>query len=154
MSNAHPPPGTPIDYIKTAAAAIVVGDDGRILLEKRSDNGYWGLPAGALDKGETIAQTCVREVLEETGLAVHIERLLGVYSDPAIGQLIRYPDGVVAQVVAAVFICRPTGGTLAMSDESTDLQWFDPRSLPEPMTPSHRVRIDDYLSGTTTPFVR
>jgi ADP-ribose pyrophosphatase YjhB (NUDIX family) len=54
----------------------------RLLLTRRTDNGRWCLPGGRVDPGETIVETCVREMLEETGLHVQVQRLLGVYSNP------------------------------------------------------------------------
>ena len=64
------------------ANAIIFDDDGGILLEKRSDNGWWGLPGGHVEIGESAQDAVVREVLEETGLVVEIMRLVGVYSHP------------------------------------------------------------------------
>ena len=127
-------------------AAIITDDLNRILLQKREDNGHWGLPGGGVDLGETVAAACIREVKEETNLDVEILRLHGVYSDPAIGQLIRYPDGAVAHIIAIVFVCRITGGKLKLSHESTDAGWYDFQNLPEPMTPSHRVRLTDFFN--------
>jgi ADP-ribose pyrophosphatase YjhB (NUDIX family) len=155
---AYPPPGTPVDKQVTGAAAIVIDSAGRVLLQRRADNGHWGLPGGGIDLGESASAACIREVREETGYDVDILRLHGVYSDPVFGQLIRYPDGRVAHIVAIVFVCKVVGGTLTISDESTDAAWCEPGELPEPMAPSHRVRLTDFwsaggLAGTTT-FVR
>lgn len=155
---AYPPPGTSINKQVTGAAAIVTDDRNRVLLQRREDNGYWGLPGGGVDPGETVSAACIREVKEETNLEVEILRLHGVYSDPAIGQLIRYPDGTVAHIIAVVFVCRVVGGDLKISHESTEAGWFEMSALPEPMTPSHRVRIADFQSdcraGTFNTWVK
>ncbi len=71
------------------ASAVVVDEDGRILLHRRSDNQLWSIPGGAMEIGETIARTVVREVREETGLQVQPERLVGIYSDP--NHVVEYP---------------------------------------------------------------
>lgn len=143
---AYPPPGTPVNKQVTGAAAIITDGRNRVLLQRREDNGHWGLPGGGVDPGETVSAACIREVKEETNLDVEILRLHGVYSDPAIGQLIRYPDGNVAHIIAIVFVCRVIGGNLKISHESTDAGWFEFNALPDPMTPSHRVRLSDFYA--------
>lgn len=150
----YPAPGTPIDKIVLGCAAIVLDDGGRVLLQRRSDNGHWGLPGGGVEPGEKVADTVVREVFEETGYRVEVVRLHGVYSDPALGQLIRYPDGNVAQIVALTFHCKVVGGEPRLSHESTAVEWHPPGSLPEPMTPSHKVRLADFLISIGQVVVR
>jgi len=54
----------------------------KVLLTKRTDNGLWCLPGGGVDPGESVEETVIREVQEETGLTVRVLRLIGVYSDP------------------------------------------------------------------------
>jgi len=73
----HRPQTTP----KIAVNALVFNDKGEVLLAKRSDNGLWCIPGGHVDLGETLAQACLRELFEETGLKADVERLVGVYSD-------------------------------------------------------------------------
>ncbi|MGX9349565.1 NUDIX domain-containing protein, partial [Microbacterium sp. KNMS] len=76
----------------------------------------WCLPGGRLDPGESAAETCVREVLEETGLRVEVVRLVGLYSNPHL--IIEYADGNRRQIVAAHFLVRVVGGALQLSDET------------------------------------
>jgi ADP-ribose pyrophosphatase YjhB (NUDIX family) len=137
-----------------AAAAIIVDQHSRILLEQRRDNALWGLPGGAVEWGESVTQALHREVREETGLEVRITRLLGIYSDPAIGQLIRFPDGGASHVVAVTFVCDPLPGTPRVSDESLNLGWFEVGNLPTPMMPAHILRIQDWQSGAGQSIVR
>lgn len=156
MSHAdpYPKPGTPISKLVLGCAAIILDDAGRVLLQKRSDNGHWGLPGGGVEPGEKVADTVVREVYEETGYRVEVIRLHGVYSDPALGQLIRYPDGNVGHIVAIIFQCRVVGGAIRVSHESTAVEWHPTDMLPEPMTPSHRVRLADFLGSNGQVVVR
>ena len=67
------------------------GSGSALLLMQRSDNGAWGLPGGYVEIGESVVEAAAREVVEETGVRVEVERLVGVYSDPRV-QVIAYPD--------------------------------------------------------------
>ena len=66
------------------AAAIVRDAHGSVLLQRRSDNGLWSVPGGALDPDEQPAQACVREVYEETGLVVRPAQVLSVETHPTV----------------------------------------------------------------------
>lgn len=110
------------------AAGIVWDGEGRVLLQRRSDNGLWSVPGGGLDPGEQPAQACVREVYEETGLVVRPLRVLSVETLAATS----YPNGDVAQAIVSVFACSIVGGELACRDgESLELRFFPPGALPE-----------------------
>ena len=110
------------------AAGVIRDAQGRILIQRRSDNGEWSVPGGAIDPDEQPAQACVREVYEETGLVVRPMRLLSVETHPRT----TYPNGDVAQAIVAVFACTIVGGELGSIDgESTDLVFVAPDELPE-----------------------
>jgi glycerol-1-phosphatase len=147
------PYGVTPQVLRVSACAFIRDDVGRVLLQRRSDNGYWNLPGGRLELGESVAQACVREVREETGLVVTVSRLIGVYSDPAITSM-RYPDGQSVQYVVSLFECRVIGGTLAHDHESLELGWFDPAHLPEPFSPNHVPRLRDALENRVEAFWR
>lgn len=125
--------------------------DGRILLQRRSDNGNWNLPGGGVDIGESLTTALHREVLEETGLTVGVTRYVGVYSDP-LETTLAYADGRVLHYIAHVLECRVTGGALRVNYESLELGWFDPHALPEPFSPQHRRRVADALEAQATVF--
>ena len=105
-------------------ASALVFDEARekILLTRRADNGRWCLPGGEMDPGESAAEACAREVLEETGLEVEVTKLVGVYTTPDL--LIEYPDGNKIQPVAFSFEVEITGGKLTLSDETTEFGWY------------------------------
>ena len=105
-------------------ASALVFDEARekILLTRRADNGRWCLPGGGMDPGESAAEACAREVLEETGLEVQVTKLVGVYTTPDL--LIEYPDGNKIQPVAFSFEVEITGGQLTLSDETTEFGWY------------------------------
>ncbi|MFE5900579.1 NUDIX hydrolase [Streptomyces sp. NPDC056488] len=129
-----------------AASAVVVDDEGRILLQRRTDNGMWALPGGKMELGESIGECAARETLEETGITVEITGIVGTYTNP--GHVFAYDDGEVRQEFSICLLARPTSGTLRTSDESFEVAWF---TLDEvdglPMVPSIRKRIDDWRTG-------
>jgi 8-oxo-dGTP pyrophosphatase MutT (NUDIX family) len=108
--------------LRLGCSAAIFDEHGRILLTRRADNGQWCLPGGAMESGETAAEACEREVLEETGLSVRVRRLIGVYSPS--DQLVVYPDGGKFQIVALHFEAEMIGGELGLSNETTDFGYF------------------------------
>src|SRR5690348_9135717 len=110
-----------------AASAIILNEHGEILLHRRRDNNLWALPGGTMEIGESIRQTVIREVQEETGLDVEPESVTGIYSDPT--HVIEYPNGEVRQEFSICFTCRIVGGKLHTSNESFELAFFAPQHL-------------------------
>jgi 8-oxo-dGTP pyrophosphatase MutT (NUDIX family) len=116
--------------LNPGVAALIHDEAGRVLLQRRSDDGSWSLPAGAVDPGESPAQALVREVWEETGLRVVPEKLAGVFS--GAGFLHIYPNGDQVDIFSVVFLCRVIGGTLGGRDgESLELRYMAPAELPD-----------------------
>ena len=91
-------------------ASALIFDEARekFLLTRREDNGRWCLPGGGMDPGESVAEACVREVLEETGLEVRVTKLVGIYTSPDL--LVEFADWTVCQPVAFRFEVEITGG--------------------------------------------
>lgn len=142
----HDPEAPQANSLVVGSSAVVVDDEGRILLQRRTDSGNWALPGGAMDIGETLADSAIREVKEETGFDVQIERIVGIYSDP--GHVFEYSDGEVRQEFSICLACTIVGGELAVSHESTDVRFFAVDEVPGlTMHLSIRKRIDDYLAG-------
>jgi 8-oxo-dGTP diphosphatase len=107
-------------------SAVVVDDDGAILLCQRADNHVWGIPAGMMDPGEQPAGAVVREVLEETGVHIVLDRLAGV----ALHE-VTYPNGDLCHMLNTWFRAHPSGGEARVNDdESAAVGWFAPDALP------------------------
>ena len=105
--------------LRVGASALIFDEArDRILMTQRSDNSRWCLPGGGMDPGESASETCIREVMEETGLQVQVTRLIGVYTTPDM--LIEYLDGNKVQPVSFSFEAEITGGELGLSDETID----------------------------------
>jgi 8-oxo-dGTP pyrophosphatase MutT (NUDIX family) len=139
--------------IRLGCSAAIFDELRRILLTKRTDNGQWCLPSGALEPGESVAEACEREVFEETGLSVVVKRLVGVYSHP--DQLSVYGDGNKFQIVALHFEAVITGGELGLSDETSDFGYFTLEEVEKlEMLGRHKERIIDTLAGHSEAFVK
>jgi 8-oxo-dGTP pyrophosphatase MutT (NUDIX family) len=109
--------------IRLGCSAAIFDETGtKLLLTKRADNGEWCLPGGSVDPGESVEETCIREVWEETGLHITITQLVGVYSNPHL--LVEYPDNNRFQQVSLCFAAQVIDGELAINEESTAYGFF------------------------------
>jgi len=116
-----------------SVAGVVVDETGRVLVIQRRDNGRWEPPGGILERDETFEEGVVREVLEETGVTVEVERLTGVYKNMARG------------IVALVYRCRPLAGTAETAPESMAVRWITSSDVSAIMEPAYAVRVADAL---------
>ncbi|MEX2702524.1 MAG: NUDIX domain-containing protein [Candidatus Baldrarchaeota archaeon] len=99
--------------------AIIKTNDDKVVLVKRKNppyKGWWALPGGIVEYGETVEEAVKREVKEETGLEVEIEKLVNVYSDPN-----RDPRG---HFISICFLCRRVGGTLEAATDAAEVSVF------------------------------
>ncbi len=135
-----------------AAVGFVPDEEGRILLQHRVDNDLWALPGGTHDFGESIEDTVIREIKEETGLDVEVTGLVGIYTDPR--HVIAYSDGEVRQQFTLAFRTRVLGGRLAHDRESHELRWVAQKELDGlRIHPSMRLRIDHYFQARKEPYL-
>lgn len=130
-------------------AGAVIERDGKILLQKRSDNGLWGLVGGLLELNETYTEAMVREVREETGLIVEPDAFLGIFHNHDMV----WSNGDAAHTLGAFFTVRATGGTLRTDEESLELRYFSPDTLPDLFAPDHREAVKAFLSGVRLPLL-
>jgi ADP-ribose pyrophosphatase YjhB (NUDIX family) len=142
------------DSVVPAVSAIVTDADGRILLIRRTDNGYWSIPGGGLEPGESLRQAVAREVNEETGMDCEATGLVGIYSDPDPGHVAAYDDGEVRQEFSICFTTRLLGGEIRTSGESSEVCFVAPSDLAGyKIHPSIQTRIEHYSEGRTEPYI-
>jgi len=121
-----------------ASCAVVLDDQGHILLTQREDYEVWCLPGGHVEKNESLAAAAIREIYEETGIHAELTHLVGLYSRPP------WRTGVHV----ACFAARATGGQLkGQPEEVIDLNFFAPDQLPNDFFANHELFIRDALAG-------
>lgn len=112
-------------------SGVVFNGEGKVLVIKRRDNGEWQPPGGVLELGESIEDGLRREIREETGLAVSVGPITGVYKNLPLA------------VVALVAKCTGPVGLLQTGDETEDIAWFEPSEAMKLVAPTFAIRIAD-----------
>lgn len=133
--------------------AIIINDQGEILLQRRTDVSLWGLPAGSVELDETALEALRREVKEETDLDVITAEPMGLSCGPT--QKFSYPNGDEIQCFALNFIVRQWSGVpTADGKEGSHLQFFPLSKIPDDLVPIHRETLRDYAQFNGTFLVR
>lgn len=117
-----------------SVAAVVVDDQGRVLMTQRRDNGRWEPPGGVLELDESIDEGLKREVLEETGYRIEPIRLTGVYKNMTRG------------IVALVFLARVVDGEPRTTGETSRVEWWTPDTVTRHVEEAYAVRVQDALA--------
>src|SRR5690349_24411736 len=141
-----------VNSVVPSVVANVTDDNGRVLMIHKTDNNRWALPGGGHEPGESIADTVIREVKEETGYDVEVETITGTYTNP--NHVMQYDDGEVRQQFSIAFRARLVGGDRRTSSESSEVAWLDPGEIGGlNLHPSMRLRLEHALSGDDRPFI-
>lgn len=110
-------------------ACVLLCDSGRLLLQRRTDNGLWGTPGGSMELGETLEDVAKRELLEETGLVARQLELMHVFSGPEL--YYKYPNGDEVYNIVAAYICSDYEGVLQSdNNEVSELAFFEFTNFP------------------------
>lgn len=110
-------------------AAVITDDEGRLLLQEKSGGEAWSLPAGGIEPGESPEQAVIREVLEETGLNVAIEKILGVFGGADFRY--QYPNKDVVEYTVVLYRCQVIGVSGSpQDDETVSLAYFSEQNMP------------------------
>jgi 8-oxo-dGTP pyrophosphatase MutT (NUDIX family) len=135
------------------SAVIFDASRTKVLLTRRTDNGLWCLPGGGMSPGENAAETCAREVFEETGLLVKIVHLVGIYSSP--DWLIEYPDGNRVQIVAMSFEVEILTGDMIPTSEVSEFGYYSFAEIENlDLMQNHYQRIADAFANQKDAFIR
>ena len=124
---------------KLMVDVVIPSGRGIVLIRRAGDpfEGQWALPGGFVEVGETVEAAAAREAAEETGLAVELARLVGVYSDPD-----RDPRG---HNVSVAFLARVVGGDFVAATDAAEVAVLDPDSVE--LAFDHQSIIADALGG-------
>lgn len=137
-----------IPFIQTGASVIVINENGKILLQQRSDNGRWGLPGGCQDLGENLRTTATRELYEETGIKVSEDDLILIDTLSGEERKRIYPNGDIVYNNSSLYLVRINSSeiNIKMDDESIELKFFDINDLPKSMHDGDMV--EEYIKYT------
>jgi len=127
---------------------LILNSDNKVLLEERTDFKAWGLPGGSADPGEGIVQTIGREALEETGLKIENPIPFGFSSSPLL-ERITFPNGDKLHSFNLLFYTREFSGEIALSQESTNIDWFRLNELPT-MLPNMKATVEAFQKYLAT----
>jgi ADP-ribose pyrophosphatase YjhB (NUDIX family) len=131
---------------------IAVNHRSELLLVHKTDNDLWAIPGGGMDLGEYMTEAVVREVKEETGIAVEVTGVVGIYTNP--NHVMAYDDGEVRQQCSICYTTRILAGELRTSSETKEVCFVDPAELERlNVHPSMRLRIQHYLERRPAPSI-
>ena len=136
----------PRKLILNCAGALIIRD-GKILLQRRADNGKWGLIGGLLEMNETYEEAALREIREETGLEVRLDSFLGIYHNHNMV----WSNGDAAHVIAAMYTASIIGGEPRIDEESYELRFFSREEIPELFAEDHIAALNAYFGGVRYP---
>ena len=141
-----------INSVVPSVVAIVQDELGRVLMIHKTDNDKWALPGGGHEPGESISDTVVREVKEETGYDVEVKTITGIYTNPH--HVMAYDDGEVRQQFSIAFRARLRGGEKRISSESSEVEWLTPEQIEQlDLHPSMRLRLRHALGEVERPVI-
>ena len=129
--------------ILPGSVVIISNEQNEILMQKRHD-GFWGLPGGLMDLGESFEEAAIREVFEETGLEIHNLKLLHVFS--GADHYLKVANGDELYSVTAVYYTSDINGEMKIDySESAALQYFSIDDLPQGISREYKMFIDCYI---------
>jgi len=123
---------------KLAAHAVILDEQGRVLVLRSRYADVWALPGGGLDRRENLDTAVMRECREELGVSVSVESLTGMYYY------------AVNSVYVGIFRCRIVEGGIRLSHEHTEHRWAEPAELPERL----KQVVADALAFNGSPALR
>ena len=139
----------PRKLILNCAGALIIRD-GKILFQRRTDNGAWGLIGGLVEMNETYEQAALREIREETGLEVRLDHFLGIFHNHDMV----WSNGDAAHVISAMFTAHIVSGEPRVDEESYELRFFGRDEIPGLFAEDHIAALEAYFSGIRYPLLQ
>lgn len=127
---------------KIGVFGIILDENQKVLLCHRRDYDLWNLPGGGLEQGESPWDGVKREVKEETGLDVGVQRLAGVYYKPSQNEIV------------FSFVCVVAGGKIKTTDEANKIEYFEFKRIPKNIPPKQVERIKDAFKSVSKVMFR
>ena len=127
---------------------VVIEKDGKVLFQRRADNGKWGLIGGLVEMNETYAQAAVREAREETGLEVKLTSFLGIFHNHDMV----WANGDAAHVISAMYTAEIVSGEPRIDGESFELRFFGKDEFPELFAEDHIAALKAWRGGIRLPL--
>ncbi|MFA7244772.1 MAG: NUDIX hydrolase [Candidatus Magasanikbacteria bacterium] len=128
--------------INSGVYAVILNENKEVLMIHRTDHDLWEIPGGKWEEDETPWQAAIREVEEETGLQVEVEKIVSLGSRPE------------RQDLVFTFLCKIIGGEIKHTREADDIQYFSLENIPPNTAPSKLERIKDVLAMQEQCFLR
>ena len=121
-----------IPFIQTGAAVIIRNEEGKILLQERTDRNKWGLPGGCQELGENLRQTAGREAYEETGIELDSNKLILIDTLSGESRKNSYPNGDIVYNNTSLYLADITNNYKLKGDSETKrLEFFNTNDVPE-----------------------
>ena len=139
----------PRKLILNCAGALIVRDE-KILFQRRTDNGKWGLIGGLLEMNETYEEAAIREIREETGLEVRLESFLGIFHNHNMV----WSNGDAAHVISAMYTAGIISGEPRIDEESYELRFFGKDEIPALFAEDHIAALNAYFGGVRNPLLK
>lgn len=133
--------------LMVGATVLLIDEQDRLLLMKRSDNDCWAPPGGAVEPGEVVEEAARREVREETGIEMGEVFLFGVFSGPEL--FYRYPNGDEVYIITVVYLARHNDGEIRLNDEHTNWGWFAASDIPQDVGSPIRPIIEQFIQSSS-----
>lgn len=126
--------------VLVGANVIIYNTHHEYLLQQRA-NGNWGLMGGLMEVGESLEETAIREVYEESGLTIESLMQLQTFSGPTFRFKLKNEDEIY--VVTTLFLAHQVSGEMAYdgNDETLNLKYFSYQDLPETLKDEYRKYI-------------
>ncbi len=147
-----------IPFIQTGAAIIIRNEEGKILLQERTDRNKWGLPGGCQDLGEDLRITAVREAYEETGIKLDPNEIKLIDTLSGETRKNSYPNGDIVYNNTSLYLADVSitdSNNLKGDSETKRLRFFDINEVPENLMDSDLIKTYQiYLKKSEKKFLR